>query len=597
MAYLSPDEAFERFSRLATNSSHFVWLLSGLRFYETQNHWVFGFLQIGSVTLLALEPLHPLDTSESSKSKHWDEDWDSAWSEFAEVVQPKITAFVAVYSPFAAHLSRQGFKTIRIGHEPWMDLKNCIPRGNSGKGVRSARNQALRQGLHVHEIPSQDLVGDSTARASMQKIHEEWKDLRLVELSGFMNACDPFRHPECRRYFVVRNREGVIEGYLVATPIPGIKSYFLEDMILSRNASKGAGELLTLEAMMALQESGVEKASLGVVSVLGVQSGDLARSKDLPRAVRWTLIGVPHLVRRLYNLEGLQTFRKRFLPEKWRDIHLCVNSGVKNSSSAQRSETLAWFLVLLAILRAFQPRVRLSLQALGHTLFKPFRRYPITWSVSLVSCALFGWLNHFGELPQGVLHHFGFSPQAPFSEWIYRSIASDFMYFDPGHFLSCALPLTVLLAWAERTHSRRYLISFIAAISILDDFFTFAVNMKPFHYFQPHVFQHLIAIRDVGGSLWLASLLGLQLCKLRQNREILFAVICLISVFGFAYGATHLHALILNLNHFLFLTVGYIAGRIDIELERRKSRAVAKGKPPQAKCVLPARAKETVVTS
>jgi hypothetical protein len=584
MPYLSQEEAFERFSRLATHSSHFVWLLSGLRIYETQNQWVFGFIQAGSVTLLALEPLHLLDPLDPLGQS----EWKIAWDEFNEAVRPEITAFVAVYSPFAAHLEKQGFKTIRIGHEPWMDLKNCIPRGNSGKGVRSARNQALRQGLCVQEVLSQDLDLGSRARAAMEAIYREWKKLRLVELGGFMNACDPFRHKECRRYFVVKNRESVIEGYLIATPIPGIKSYFLEDLIISRNASKGAGELLTLEAMMALQESGVSKASLGVVSVLGLQLKDQteekSRSKDLPRAVRWAFIGLPQLARRLYNFEGLQTFRKRFLPEKWQDIHLCV----KVSPSEPRSETVAWFLVLLAILRAFQPRVRLSPQALGNVVFKPFRRYPITWSASAISFALFGWINHFGELPHGVLQRFGFSPQAPFSEWIYRSIASDLIYFDPAHFLSCALPLMALLAWAERTHSRRYLLCFLAATSVLDDFFSFAVTMKPFHYFQPPVFHHLITTRDVGGSLWLASLLGLQLCKLRRNREILFAVICLISVFGFAYGATHLHALILNLNHFLFLSAGYIAGRVNIELERRRSRAVAKGKPPRAKCVLPA---------
>jgi hypothetical protein len=588
MPYLSQEEAFERFSRLATNSSHFVWLLSKMRFYETANHWVFGFMQKGSVTLLTLEPLLPL-----AENSHWNKEWPQAWDEFRKVAQPKITAFVAVYSPFAKHLVQHGFKSIRIGQEPWMDLKNCIPRGNSGKGVRSARNQALRQGLYVQEVLPSQLEPGSPERLSMEKIYQGWKDFRLLELSGFMNACDPFRHKDCRRYFIVKNQEALIEGYLIATPIPGIQSYFLEDLVISRRASKGAGELLTLEAMLALQESGVAKASLGVVSVLGFQSKTQTVSKDLPGLVQWLLVSAPHFARRFYNFDGLQTFRKRFIPETWKDIHLCVQTD----PSGKYSETWSWILALFAILRAFEPRARLSANGLRHAFYKPVKKYPVTWATAAVSFALFAWINHFGALPSWALDRFGFSPKAPLTEWLYRSLASDFLYFDLKHFLLCALPLLALISWAEKSHPRRFIIGFIASIAILDDFLNFAVVMKPFHYFQPHLFENLVSTNDVGGSVWIASLLGLQLCRLRKNREILFALICLVSVFGFAYGATHLHALILNLDHFLFLSVGYITGRIVIEFERRKSRAVAKGKPPQARCVLPARAQNAVVHS
>lgn len=580
MPHLTRQEAFEHFKEHATNSSHFVWLLCGIQFYETRNSWVFGYLKTGSVTLLALEPLIPKHSYPEGSFP--ENAFIEAWKEFDETVEPKIAAFVAVYSPFTALLSRHGFKSVRIGHEPWMNLKNCIPRGNSGKGVRSARNQALRQGLYVQELCPVDLEPGSTERAQVEALYRDWQKLHLIELGGFMNASDPFLYKEYRRYFAVKNKDGKLEGYLIATPIAGIHSYFLEDLVLSSQASKGAGELLTLEAMIALGESGIKSASLGVVSVLGAQGESTAGSNALPPMIRWLLIGAPHFARRFYNFDGLQTFRKRFMPEQWKDIHLCVRSSEKTS------ETWAWILVLFAILRAFQPRLQISAHSLIRAAVRPFRRYPVTWSVGLISAALFSWINHLGELPAWALDTLGFSPKAPFSEWLYRSIISDFIYFDRIHYLFCALPLLALIAWAEKTHSRRFVVSFIALIAVLDDFLNFAVIMKPFHYTRPHIFGHLIASNDVGGSLWLASLVGLQLCKLRKNREILFASICLVSVFGFVFAAEHFHALILNLNHFLFLVVGYISGKIIFELERRKSRLVAKGKAPQAKCVLPA---------
>jgi hypothetical protein len=89
----------------------------------------------------------------------------------------------------------------------------------------------------------------------------------------------------------------------------------------------------------------------------------------------------------------------------------------------------------------------------------------------------------------------------------------------------------------------------------------------------------------VGGSLWLMTLVGLQLCQLRKNREIIYACITLAIVFGLAFHSEQYRTFVLNLNHFLFLTLGFIIGKAKFEYERHQSRLMSKKKPPIARTV------------
>ena len=86
--------------------------------------------------------------------------------------------------------------------------------------------------------------------------------------------------------------------------------------------------------------------------------------------------------------------------------------------------------------------------------------------------------------------------------------------------------------------------------------------------------------KDVGSSLIIATLVGLQLCQIRKNRELYFIAIALFVVLGIAYSSEHMTALVLNLNHFIFLSLGYAVGKIEFEYFRRKNSAASKRKSP-----------------
>jgi hypothetical protein len=576
MAFLEKNQVLNRFRSEATNSSHFVWLLAEMKYYECENGWIFAFTQIGDVTLFALEPLIPGSPVEYGP-EHVDA-FQKAWAEFTQIVEVKISAFVAVYDPFNKLLKQSGYNSIKVGQEPWVNLNDCIPKGNSGKGVRSARNQALLAGLKVEEWSHEEIASDPKKRAVMTEIYQDWKSHRLVNLDGFMSTVDPFAYMSDRRYFVLRSQKR-IEAYLIATPVPGINSYYLEDMALRQQTPRGTGELLTLEAMIALGEAGANQSSLGVVSISKLDAED---AKDLPPLAKFLMVTLPKYISPFYNFAGMEVYRKRFKPHVWKNINLAVKNDQPGLSAS-----MAWLKVLIALVIAFKPRLQISRKWLTHVFVRPVLNRPLTFSFALVTTFLFAKINHFGALPHSVLQNFGFSANITWTDWIHRSIISDFLHFDKRHFLASAVPTMIILYWAEKTHPRNFIIPFFFFCSVFDDITNYWVLIKPFQHFHPAMFSDMIAYKDVGSSLILMTFVGLQLCQFKFLREPLFALIMLSSVLAFAFTSAHLQWLIMNLNHAVFFVLGFLAGKARFEYQRHLSRLASKRKPPIARCVAP----------
>jgi hypothetical protein len=197
-------------------------------------------------------------------------------------------------------------------------------------------------------------------------------------------------------------------------------------------------------------------------------------------------------------------------------------------------------------------------------------RYPLTIIFSAISLFLFAVVNHFGDLPEWAFAHFGFSPAAPYWQWIYRTITSDWLYSGAFHFWSCVPAMALVLLWAEKTHDQKVLLKFVLFVSFFDDFINYFLIKIPFHFIQPALFHVLVREKDVGGSLILASLLGLQLCQLRRSREVIFVVISVLTVLATVFSSTHYTAFVLNINHYIFLSIGYIVGKIEFEYLRAR---------------------------
>ena len=575
MSLISKEEAYLRFAKFGRNSSHFVWFLTDLKFFETSNGWVFGFHTSGKVTVFALEPLIPKTEGVPYNDAH---EFEIAWGEVQSGLKPKISMFVSVYDDFFKVLRSKKFQGLHVGKEPYVNLKDCIPTGKSGKGVRAARNQALRAGIRVEEWSHEKILSHPQMRKDMEKILKHWKSRNLFEMGGNLNTVNPFEKMEARRYFLALSEKDSLQAYLVGTPIPAKNSYFLEDMVVRPRAARGSGELLTLEAMVYLSETNAAFASLGVVSITSM---DKSSAIDMPSTAEFVLVTVPKYLTSFYNVGGLEVFRKRFKPQYWENIYLAV----RNEKESGVSDSTAWFLSLFAMLKSFKPRLNITWGWMKEAVTAPIVRHPVSYGVLAISTALFLLINQGGNLPIWGLERLGFSGDSPLYEWIYRSIISDFLYFNFTHFAISISALIALIRWMEKSHKVKFVFTYIMCVSIFDDIVNHIILVRPYEYFHPKLFQKLITVKDVGGSLWIATFIGLQLCQLRRSREVFFALFSVGFVLCFAFSAVHMSNLVLNLNHFLFLVFGFLTGKFKFEYERERSRKVAKQKPPTAKSV------------
>ncbi|MGZ3713084.1 MAG: rhomboid family intramembrane serine protease, partial [Bdellovibrionota bacterium] len=470
-------------------------------------------------------------------------------------------------------LKSAGFQILHVGKEPYVQLDDCIPSGKSGRGVRTARNQAVRAGVRVEEWTEAQIHSHPTMERDMRRILRQWKARNLVDLGGFVNAVEPFLHMKLRRYFLAFTEKHGLEAFLVATPIPGQQSFFLEDLVIRPESTRGTGELITLEAMIALGESKAKLASLGVVSLTSIQEDS---AFNLPAFARWFLVTVPKHLSKIYNVGGLEMFRKRFRPQHWEDIYLAL----ENNPASGVSDSRAWFKALYALIRSFGPKLNLSFQWIWHSIKWPLERNPVSYATLALTSLVFWTVNRGGTLPTWALDRFGFSGGAPISQWLWRTFTSDILYFDFTHYFFSTIAAVGLLRWMEKTHKIKFVVLFTLSVSFLDDIINYVVLTHPYSYFQPHIFARLIANKDVGTSLWIAAMLGLQLCNFKKNREILFAFLSLGTVLCFAFASAHLSNLVMNLNHFVFLTLGFIVGKVRFNHERAVSQSFSRKKAP-----------------
>ena len=515
---ISRETAFEIFKSSATNSSHFVWFLNSFQFWQAPNQGsILAYLPIGNIILLPLEPLMTRDG------------FAADWKVFTKEHPAALYCFVAVPARFQSTLRKIGFDGLLIAKEPWIQPLHSIPKGSAGKGVRAARNQAIRAGVTIEYWPGEEVEQDPLKKNCILEILENWKDQHLIEVDGFLNRVDPFTHASIRHYFIAFNADRTAAGFLIVTPVGNSKKYFLEDLILAPSAKRGTGELLTTEALEQISTLEGEAASLGVVSLLRMESDSLTHvSPETKKAFSLLL----WFARRVYPTQGLETYRKRFKPSRWDPLYL---SAIRGDGTAPKLSD--WMRVAIALIRAFRPKIRLSWRAVHSPITDLLNAHPISISFLTISTFLFWKVNHFGNLQQ----------------WSYF----------------CAL------VWLEKTENKSFYLPFILGLHFFDDFFNYFLLHQPFRF---------LAFQDVGGSLELMTVLGYQIyLHARKNKEWIFISLLLGVTLTLIFGSRQFTTLVSNAEHLIFLVLGYLIGKIRLDQLRKISHKTAKGKSPLLK--------------
>lgn len=325
-----------------------MWVISDFKYYESTTGWLFAVTRKFGVNLVALEPLPP-------KSDAPIEDCVSSINQLQQALPKGPLAFVAVGKEFAGILNYYQFYNLQFGSEPWVMLSNYEPKGQYSRGIRAAKNQAIRFGVEIENCSLNNLFTNPVLKHELETVEKNWREKDGLDLNGFLLKTNPWKLMDIRRCFVARNKGGPIEGVLIATPVGPTKNWYFEDMWLTSHTTRGTGELLTLTAMAAIKAEGGENVSLGLIPFTNINSSfNNARvNRYKPSFFLMSVKLISRFLKLFYNADGLTLFRKRFKIKEWNPSYISVKT------LRYRNPSLQWIQVVIAIILAHNPEIKL----------------------------------------------------------------------------------------------------------------------------------------------------------------------------------------------------------------------------------------------
>jgi len=234
----------------------------------------------------------------------------------------RVVAFVPSTEKFARTVSSAGVRIVKVGATPYFDLGNWDPRGNAAKKLRLGVNHGRRANVVVDEVT--ELT--ASFRREAAELIRSWANGRRAGVSfGWLFELVPFQNSHDRKYFAARNTNNDLVGILAASPIPARAGWYLEDVLRSTNAPDGTSDLLVFEALKILAAQGAKLATLGTVPLSSKGEDDVSTKHNF--LVNKLLKFSKRYLNSVYNFDGLETFKSKFVPTWWESEYIVVSKG------------------------------------------------------------------------------------------------------------------------------------------------------------------------------------------------------------------------------------------------------------------------------
>jgi phosphatidylglycerol lysyltransferase len=217
--------------------------------------------------------------------------------------QDRLIALLAERGPASALL---------LGAQPSWDPRRWPAVVAAKASLRAQLARARNKGVAVRRSPSSQEPG-------LQGCLNEWIERRGLPPMHFLVEWNLLPRLLDRRLYVAE-RAGRTVGFLIASPIPRRDGWLIEQIIRGRAAPNGTTELLLDSAVRALAADGAEYVTLGL-SPLSQAAPPAPGVPEPPWSVRLLLASMRAQARRYYNFEGLERFKRKFVPERWEPIY------------------------------------------------------------------------------------------------------------------------------------------------------------------------------------------------------------------------------------------------------------------------------------
>jgi phosphatidylglycerol lysyltransferase len=214
--------------------------------------------------------------------------------------QERLIAMMAERGPAAA---------LPLGAQPSWDPGHWSAIVAAKASLRAQLSRARNKGVTVRRSPTSQEPG-------LQRCLDEWLGRRGLPPMHFLVEWDLLPRLLDRRLYIAE-RGGRTIGFLIASPIPLRNGWLIEQIVRGRAAPNGTTELLLDTAIRALAGDGAGYVTLG----LSPLSRAVPQHPVPPWNIRPLLAWMRVHARRFYDFEGLERFKRKFLPESWEPIY------------------------------------------------------------------------------------------------------------------------------------------------------------------------------------------------------------------------------------------------------------------------------------
>ena len=197
--------------------------------------------------------------------------------------------------------------SVVIGAEPVWRVAGWAQIVAGKASLRAQIRRAANKGVVVE--PASD-------PATLRPVLADWLARRGLPAMGFL--ADPFvlDAPGDREFWVAR-RDGAAVAYLALVPGP---EAFVEWIIQSRAAPNGTAALLLDHVVRTLDPASTMTLGMVPLSSLAPPS-DVAPGPLVRGLLAWTRAHAT----RFYNFQGLERFKAKFVPDRWRTLYLVTD--------------------------------------------------------------------------------------------------------------------------------------------------------------------------------------------------------------------------------------------------------------------------------
>ncbi len=208
-----------------------------------------------------------------------------------------------------------GMGCVKYGEDACFFLAEYNLKGGAVAKVRAAINHANKAGITVSEYkPLQHR--DTAVEDEINAVSQQWlSDKRGDELS-FMLGGTGLENPMERRYFLSRDADGKLLGFVVFLPYAAQKGYLADVTRRLPNAPQGVLEKTVYDAFMIMRDEGVQWGCMGLSPLYNMPDGD--KKKFTEKLFSFVY---DHL-NDIYGFKALHHAKEKYAPTHWQPRYL-----------------------------------------------------------------------------------------------------------------------------------------------------------------------------------------------------------------------------------------------------------------------------------